>query len=188
MRRTTMVMAGSALALSLALSGCGGDEGSEEPASPAESTSESTGESTEESTESAESTGEPDAEAYCEDLRAAEDQFAAFDGATPDAQQFEDAIATFRTLGEESPEEIAKDWGVFLSAFDDLESALAAAGIEFGDLAAIQDGQLPEGVDQQALAELGAEIETLGGPQVEKASSAIEEHASSECDVDLSGS
>lgn len=178
MRRTTMVMAGSALALSLTLSACSGEEGSQEPASPSESTAES----------AEESTGEPDAEAYCEDLRAAEDQFAAFDGTTPDAQQFEDAIATFRTLGEESPEEIAKDWDVFLGAFDDLDSALADAGIEFGDLAAIQEGRLPKGVDQQALAELGAEIETLGGPQVEEASTAIEEHASSECDVDLSGS
>ncbi len=127
-------------------------------------------------------------EAYCEDLRAAEDQFAAFDGATPDADQFEDAIASFRTLGEEAPEEVAQDWEVFLGAFDDLESALDDAGIAFSDLAGIQEGELPEGVDQEALAELGAEIESLGGAEVEEAGTAIEEHASSECDVDLSGS
>ena len=62
------------------------------------------------------------------------------------------------------------------------------AGIGFGDLADIQNGELPEGLDEQALQDLGAEIESLGGDEIEEASDAIEEHASSECDVDLSGS
>lgn len=127
-------------------------------------------------------------DAYCEDLRSAEEQFTAFDEGTPDAEQFEDAISTFRSLGEEAPDEVGEEWEVFLGAFDDLETALEDAGIEFGDLAAIQGGELPEGVDPQALQDLGAEIESLGGDEIEQASDAIEEHASSECDVDLSGS
>lgn len=128
-------------------------------------------------------------DAYCEDLRSAEEQFSAFDEGTPDAQEFEDAIATFRSLGEEAPDEVAGDWETFLAAFDDLEAALNDAGIEFGDLADIQNGgELPDGVDPQALQDLGAEIESLGGDEIEQASDAIEEHASSECDVDLSTS
>lgn len=127
-------------------------------------------------------------DAYCEDLGAAGDQFAAFDSEQPSAEEIEEAISTFRDLGEQAPDEVSGDWDVFLGAFDDLESALEDAGIGFGDLADIQAGELPEGLDEQALQDLTTEIQSLGGEEIDQASQAIEEHASSECDVDLSGS
>lgn len=124
-------------------------------------------------------------EAYCEDLRSAEEQFSSFGD---DAAQFEEAVATFRELGEEAPDEVADDWEAFLGAFDELEAALNDAGIELSDLEEIQQGNLPEGVSQEDLRALGTEIEALSDGTVEKAGSAIEEHAKTECDVDLSGS
>lgn len=125
-------------------------------------------------------------EAYCEDLRSAEEQFSSFDDG--DAAQFEKAVATFRELGEAAPEEVADDWEAFLGAFDQLEAALEDAGIELSDLEQIQQGNLPEGVSPEDLQALGAEIESLSDGTVEKAGDAIEEHAQTECDVDLSGS
>ncbi len=177
MRRSKILVATTALGLGLLVSGCGGDEPAE-PSSSESAASESPAEEESEATD--------DAAAYCDDLASAEEQFASFDQG--DAAQFEEAIATFRELGAQAPEEVSGDWQTLLGAFDDLEATLNDAGIELGDLEGLSQGEVPEGVDPQELQKLGPQIESLGSPEVEEAGNAIEEHASSECDVDLSGS
>ncbi len=126
-------------------------------------------------------------EAYCEDLRSAEDQFASFEEG--DAAQFEEAISTFQTLGEEAPDEVASEWETLTGAFGDFEAAVNGAGLELSELEGLATGEVPEGVDPQQLQEdLAPVIENLDSQEVTDAGDAIEEHASSECDVDLSSS
>lgn len=152
MRRSRILVASTALGMSVLVGGCGGGT-----------------------------------EAYCEDLRSAEDQFQAIEDG--DAAAFEDAVNTFSELGDSAPDEVSGDWEVLNGALDEFQGVLEDAGIEFSDLAGLAEGDLPEGVDQDALAEIGTQVdEILGADEVTEASDNIEEHASSECDVQLGGS
>lgn len=68
-----------------------------------------------------------------------------------------------------------------------VEKSLDDAGIKLEDLAKVQQGELPEGVDMAKLQGLAADFQKLSDEKFTKASDAIEKHAKDECDVDLSG-
>ncbi|VXC54690.1 hypothetical protein [Nocardioides sp. AX2bis] len=189
MRRTKMMMAGSALALSLALSACGGgDEGSAEPASPSESASESAPESAETPSESPSESESEAAQAggssdYCQQLESANKQFTAL--ATGDLSQFDAAITTLQDLGDAAPAEIADSWKQVLAPLNQLETALGEAGLTFDDLEGLSRGEIPPGVDPQSLQQLATEVQGLSSTDAAQAQQEISQQASDECGVDL---
>ena len=176
MRRTTMTMAGSVLALGLALSACGGGEESPgEADGPSESASESASEP--------EPTEEAGSEAYCEQLESARQQFDAL--AEGDLAEFDEAISTLQETADTAPPEIADDWEQLLAPLDQLEAALDKAGLTFGELEALSQGDIPPDVDLQALEQLATEVDALDSSGAEDAEAAITEQASEECGIDL---
>ncbi len=122
---------------------------------------------------------------YCNTLEETVQQFEAFDEG--DVEGFDEAIETFRELGDQAPSEVEEEWETLTSAFDEAESALEDAGASFEDLGDIQAGQIPEGVDEEELMEALSSFEELSAEEYTEASDAIEEHAESECDVTLPG-
>jgi hypothetical protein len=160
--RVTVVLSSLALGLSL-VAGCGSGGGDD-------------------------SSGSQDG-GYCQDLKAAKSDFASLGSGSPDVGAFGDAIKTFHHLADEAPPAVADDWKTLDEAFTTLESDLEDAGLTMKDLGAITQGQLPDGMTQADLADLGPKLEETFGklddPKFEEASTAIEKHAKSTCHVDL---
>lgn len=124
--------------------------------------------------------------AYCTDLKAATTEFDSLN--SNDLGKIDEAFKTFHELAKEAPDEIKDDWKVLDDGITTVEKALDDAGIEFADLAKLQEGQMPEGVDVEKLQSLAGEFQKLSGEEFTQASDAIEKHAKDECDVDLSES
>lgn len=189
MRRTKTLLVSTALGLSLVLSACGGGDDGGSDAGGTESSSESSESPTEAEspaetptpTESDEAS--PESAAYCEDLSAAQEQFTTL--SQGDVGQFEKAISTLRDLSDAAPSVVASDWEALLVPLNKLESALSRAGLKFEDLEGLSQGQIPRGVDPQQLQKLGTELQGLASAEVNEAGAAIEEHAASECDIQL---
>lgn len=127
---------------------------------------------------------------YCAQLKDAKADFDTLESDSPDFSKFDDAIARFHELADAAPDEVADDWKTLDGALSSMEKALADAGLKIEDLAAITAGKLPEGMTAEDVQELGPKLQTafsgLETDEVEKAGDAIEKHAKSECDVDLS--
>lgn len=152
-----------------------GDPTTEPPADD-EPTDEPTEEPTEDSGGGVELTGD-----YCADLKSATDTFDTLDEGQ--VGQFEEAIAVLQQLGSEAPSEIADDWQVLTGALDIFEQALADAGLTMADLT---DPSSMQDLDPQVLQELTRKLESLDSKKFDVASENIEEHAKSECGVDMS--
>ncbi len=122
--------------------------------------------------------------AYCKDLKADKAQFESLSGG--DAGQLEDAFSAMHDLAAEAPDEVADEWKVIDDGIQAMQDALDEAGLSLDDLAGLQSGDLPEGVDLQAMQELGTKLQEFGGEEMSKASDAIDKHAQDTCGVTLS--
>jgi hypothetical protein len=123
--------------------------------------------------------------AYCKDLKSDKAYFANFSGSNPDISKLDEAFRRMHTLASESPDAVSKDWKTIDSALTTIDKALKEAGINFSDLAKLQKGQTPAGVDLSKLQALAPKLQSLGGANFSKASKAIEKNAKSDCKVDL---
>jgi|LULG01.1.fsa_nt_gb ABC-type glycerol-3-phosphate transport system substrate-binding protein len=121
--------------------------------------------------------------AYCSDLKSATKQFDSLE--SNDLGKIDEAFKTFHELADEAPSDIKSDWKVLDDGITSVEKALDDAGLKMSDLAKVQSGNLPEGVDMTKLQGLASEFQKLGDEKFTKASDAIEKHAKDECDVDL---
>lgn len=120
---------------------------------------------------------------YCKDLKSTKKEVDALkDGDFSDLQKTTDAM---HKLADEAPDEIKKDWDTLVKGVDKLVAALKKAGLDDADMATLQSGQIPDGVDMAALQGLMTEIQALDTPEFQKAGDAINKHAKDECDVDL---
>jgi hypothetical protein len=120
---------------------------------------------------------------YCDDLKAAKKELDSIgDG---DFSKLQEATDRMHDLADEAPEEIQDDWEVFVDSIDKLLAALDKAGLTGEDMANLQSGQLPDGVDMEALQDLMAELQKLDTPEFEEAADNINKHAKDECDIDL---
>ena len=128
-----------------------------------------------------------DTETYCTQLKADEKYFSAVSGADADPSQFGEAIERLHGLAEKAPEDIAAEWGTLDNAFSEVENVLAEAGVKLDDLAALQKGEIPKGVDLKKLAEIGPKIQALDSKDLQDATATIRKHAKDECGVTLSG-
>ena len=129
-----------------------------------------------------------DTEAYCEQLRTDEKFFSAVSGADADPSQFGEAVDRLHGLADKAPDEIAEEWGTLDTAFTEVETVLAEAGITPEDLAGLKRGEIPEGVDVSKLRAIGPKIKQLDSPELQDAATTIRKHAKSECGVTMSGS
>jgi hypothetical protein len=86
-------------------------------------------------------------------------------------------------LAAAAPKEVAADWKTLDTAVTTVEGALHEAGLKPDDLAALQNGDVPDGVDLDRLAALGPKMTALSGSPVNDAADRIAADAESACGV-----
>ncbi len=157
MRKPAALLAGLVLAVG-ALTGCGGDDAD---------------------------TGATDTETYCEQLKTDEKHFNSFSSGDVDPSKIGDAIDRIHGLADLAPADIAPDWDRLDGTLSELERALAEAGITTDDLAGLQNGELPKGVDMAQLSKLVPKVQALNSQELQDAAQSIRKHAKDECGVTL---
>lgn len=130
--------------------------------------------------------GGSDTSAYCDDLKADKAQFESMSGG--DISQLGDAFKKMHELAAEAPDEVKDDWKTVDDALTSIEDALKAAGLSVDDLAAMQNGQMPKGVDMAKLQELAPKLQAMSGSDMAAATEAIDKNAKDVCGVTLSSS
>ena len=120
---------------------------------------------------------------YCKDLKAAKKEVDALKGG--DFSDLEKTTDAMHELADEAPSEIKDDWETLVDGVDKLVAALKSAGLDDDDMATLQSGQIPDGVDMEALQGLMDEIQALDTEEFQAAGDNINKHAKDECGVDL---
>lgn len=120
---------------------------------------------------------------YCDDLKSAKENYGGL--GSGDTGQLDDVFTTFHKLAKEAPAEVQEPWETMDSSVTTVEKTLADAGIKVSQLAEIQAGKLPEGLDQEKLVEVGAKLQALSDADFQKATKDIEAHAKKVCGVTL---
>jgi hypothetical protein len=120
---------------------------------------------------------------YCTDLKSAKKKVDALKGG--DLKDIQKTVDTMHKLADEAPGEIKDDWKTLVDGVDKLVAALKKAGLDDADMATLQSGQIPDGVDMSALQELMTEIQSLNTDAFQKAGDNINKHAKDKCGVDL---
>lgn len=177
MRRSKILLATSALAISVALTGCSGGSSSDAGGS-SDSASASGSASPSESASESGAAGN----AYCDELDAAQGDFAAL--ASGDAASIDKTFQTFSDLGDTAPPEVADDWKVINDAFGGLEKSLKSAGVDLSDLSS---GEIPKNVNPRKLQTLQSDVQALQSPDFQSAGQNISDYAQSECGISFGG-
>jgi hypothetical protein len=120
---------------------------------------------------------------YCSDLKDAKKEVDALKGG--DFSDLEKTTDAMNKLADEAPDEIQDDWEILVDGVQKLVDALKKAGLDDADMATLQSGQIPDGVDMAALQGLMTEIKALDTEEFQTASENINKHAKDECGVDL---
>jgi hypothetical protein len=120
---------------------------------------------------------------YCNDLKSAKKEVDALKGG--DLKDIEKTVDTMHELADEAPSEVKDDWKTLVDGVDKLVAALKKAGLDDADMATLQSGQIPDGVDMSALQQLMTEIQSLNTDEFQKAGDNINKHAKDKCGVDL---
>lgn len=102
----------------------------------------------------------------------------------PGSGALSDSIDLFERLRDASPQDIRDEWVAYVAAWQTLESALEAAGVDAG---VFTDGKQPEGVGDAEYDAVRDAAENMRSQPVVDAAVGIEEHATEVCDVDLGG-
>jgi hypothetical protein len=128
--------------------------------------------------------GSFDESAYCDAYQSARDSIEQTDFTQLSAPQFEELKSKIVDLRAESPPELEEDWNTISNTLDEFETILEDAGLSIDDLAAIQEGELPEGLDLEQLQQIGTELQEFAEQNdVEAATQAIEQDAEERCDI-----
>jgi hypothetical protein len=120
---------------------------------------------------------------YCSDLKDAKKQVDAVKGG--DFSDLEQTTDAMNELADEAPDEIKDDWEILVEGVQKLVDALKKAGLDDDDMATLQSGQIPDGVDMATLQSLMTEIKALDTEEFQTAGENINKHAKDECGVDL---
>ena len=126
--------------------------------------------------------------AYCDELKADKTYFESLSGSNADISNLDQVFAKVHTLADDAPDNVSSDWKTLDDAITTIETALSDAGLKPGDLAALQSGQVPKGVDLSKLQELAPKLQTLNGSGVSDAAKNIAADAKKTCGVDLTSS
>ena len=125
--------------------------------------------------------GASSSDGYCKELKADKAYFQAFDSGNPDISKLDEAFERMHSLAASAPPAVADAWKTLDGAITTIREALDEAGVDFADLAAMQDGEIPDDVDLDAIAALGPKLEALSGTEVDAAADAIDKHAQNTC-------
>lgn len=120
----------------------------------------------------------PDSD-YCKDLEAAKPSLESLK--TNGAAQLQDVFKVTHKLADEAPDDVKDAWETYDKAISNIEKALKDAGVGPAELASLQRGEVPDGVDQEKLRGLPATFQKLDSPEVAKASNKIAKHAKDVC-------
>jgi hypothetical protein len=120
-------------------------------------------------------------DAYCGDLRSHQKEMAAMiDSSSPSAML--DHRSMLHDLADKAPEDLKDEWQLFNGALDDLDQAIADAGVKASDFA---DGKPPAGLsasEQKAIAEAA---DRISSDDVVAAANGIEQQGRDVCKVNL---
>lgn len=125
---------------------------------------------------------------YCDELKADKSYFDALSGSNADAGKLDQVFTKVHTLADKAPDNVSAEWKTLDGAITTLENALKDAGIKPSDLAAMQNGQLPKGVDMAKLQALAPKLQALNSSDVSTAADKIAADAKKNCNVDLNAS
>jgi hypothetical protein len=125
---------------------------------------------------------------YCSELKADKTFFGTLSGSNPDLSQLDQVFQKMHTLAADAPDNVSSDWKTLDGAVTTIETALSDAGLKASDLAALQNGQVPKGVDVSKLQALAPKLQSLSSTDVSKAADNISADAKKTCGVDLSAS
>jgi hypothetical protein len=122
---------------------------------------------------------------YCEELKADKAYFESLSGSNADLGNLDQVFAKVHALAGDAPDNVSSDWKKLDDAVSTIESALKDAGLKASDLAAMQKGQVPPGVDLSKLQALAPKLQSLSSGDVTTAADNIAADAKKNCGVDL---
>ena len=125
---------------------------------------------------------------YCDELKADKTFFKSLSGSNANLGNLDQVFTKMHTLAGKAPDNVSADWKTLDGAVTTLETALSDAGLKPSDLAAIQQGQVPKGVDASKLQSLAPKLQSLSSSDVTDAAKRISDDAKKSCGVDLSAS
>jgi hypothetical protein len=125
---------------------------------------------------------------YCSELKADKAYFATLNGSSADLSNLDSLFQRVHALAAAAPSDVSADWKTLDTAITTIESALKEAGLKASDLASLQSGQVPPGVDPSKLQALIPKLRSLSSSDVAGAASRIESNAKDKCGVDLTSS
>jgi hypothetical protein len=125
---------------------------------------------------------------YCSELKADKAYFTSLSGSNPDLSKLDQVFTRMHTLAADAPSDVASDWKTLDGAISTLENGLKDAGIKPSDLAAMQNGQAPAGVDLAKLQALAPKLQALSSSDVNDAANRIATNAKDQCGIDLTSS
>lgn len=122
----------------------------------------------------------PDSD-YCRDLEAAKPALESLK--SNGAEQLQDVFQVTHKLADEAPGDVKDAWETYDEAISNIENALKEAGVGPKELASLQRGEVPDGVDQKKLRGLPTTFQKLDSPEVTKAGHEIAKHAKDVCQL-----
>jgi len=131
------------------------------------------------------SSGSSASGSYCDELKSDKAFFGSLSGTGSDANNLDEVFTRLHTLAGKAPDNVADDWKTLDGAITTIEDALASAGLKPSDLAALQNGQVPKGVDVSKLQALAPKLQALSSSDVSDAANRISADAKKSCGVDL---
>lgn len=125
---------------------------------------------------------------YCDELKTDASYFDALSGNSADTSKLGEVFQRVHTLAGDAPANVAADWKTLDAAISTIESALKGAGLTPDDLAGLQTGKVPQGVDLSKLQALAPKLQELSSSGVSSAADRIAADAKKSCGVDLTAS
>jgi hypothetical protein len=125
-------------------------------------------------------------DSYCDALKSTQKEFESFEDS--DFSSFDEFTDRVDEFADDAPDEVKDDWKILADALKEFVGALEDAGLTPEDLEGMQSGEVPEGVDMEALTEAMTQAQALGSEAVQKATENIEKHAKEECNIEFSAS
>lgn len=131
---------------------------------------------------------DPKAADYCKELRSFKASFQSVGGTDADVTKLDGALKRMHSLAAVAPAAVARNWKQIDGIVVTIQKGLDDAGVDFADLAAMQKGDIPKGVNLDKVAALTPKLKRLSGSGFTRAADGIADHAKHECGVDLTAS